>query len=54
MNKQRRKALQNIYDKLVELRDELDNIKDEEECYRDNMPENLQNSEKYSIRLQIN
>ena len=49
MNKQRRKTLNELYDKLAELRDLLDEVKCEEEDYRDNMPENLQNSERYEI-----
>ena len=47
MNNIRRKALQKISDKIVELKDELENIMQEEEEYRDNMPENLQGSERY-------
>ncbi len=47
MNKVRRKTLNEIYDKLANLRDLLDEVKGEEEEYRDNMPENLQNSERY-------
>lgn len=49
MNKQRRKTINEIYDKLAELRDLLEEVKCEEEDYRDNMPENLQNSERYEI-----
>ena len=47
MNKIRRKALQEIYDKLSDLREELETIKDEEDESRENMPENLQGSERY-------
>lgn len=47
MNKIRRKALNEIYDKLAELRDLLEEVKGEEEDYRDNIPENLQSSERY-------
>ena len=47
MNKIRRKALQEIYDKLSDLREELETIKDEEGESRENMPENLQGSERY-------
>ena len=49
MNKIRRKTLNELYDKLAELRDLLEEVKCEEEDYRDNMPENLQNSERYEI-----
>lgn len=47
MNKIRRKALQEIYDKLSDLREELETIKDEEDESRENIPENLQGSERY-------
>lgn len=51
MNKIRRKALQEIYDKLSDLREELETIKDEEDESRENMPEtckapNVTNSRK--------
>lgn len=46
MNKQRRKELNEIINKLSELWYDLECLKSkEEECY-DNMPENLQYSEK--------
>lgn len=49
MNKQRRKELNEIINKLSELRDDLASLtSEEEECY-DNMPENLQYSEKGEI-----
>ena len=47
MNKPRRKYLQVLLVQLTEIRDTLEAIKDEEEEYRDNMPENLQGSERY-------
>jgi len=47
MNKQRRKTLNDLYEKIADIRDVLEEVKDEEECYRDNMPENLQSSEMY-------
>lgn len=49
MNKQRRKTLNEIYGKVSELRDLLEEVKDEEECYRDNITDNLQNSGRYEI-----
>jgi DNA repair exonuclease SbcCD ATPase subunit len=49
MNKQRRNAINEIYERIAELRDMLEQIKDEEDDYRDNMPENLQCSERYQI-----
>ena len=54
MNKERRKKLASanelldeIRDKLGEVQDIVDECKSEEEDYRDNMPENMQNSDKY-------
>ena len=47
MNKPRRKTLADIREKLSELRDLLEEVMMEEEEYRDNMPENLQGSERY-------
>jgi hypothetical protein len=47
MNKIRRKTLADIREKLTELHDLLEEVKDEEEVYRDNMPDNLQGSERY-------
>ena len=47
MNRERRKSLQEIADTLAELQEQLENLKYEEEEYRDNMPENLQASERY-------
>ncbi len=49
MNKARRKALSAIIDKLEELKCDLEVLQSEEEEYRDNMPENLQNSERYEV-----
>lgn len=44
MNKERRKRLQEVVDKLLDIQSELEAVKDEEqECY-DNMPEGLQAS----------
>ncbi len=47
MNKARRKNLQNIVDKLEELMADVEAIQEEEEEYRDNIPENMQNGERY-------
>lgn len=47
MNKPRRKSLQTLLDRLADIHDTLEEIKGEEEDYRDNMPENLQGSERY-------
>jgi flagellar biosynthesis chaperone FliJ len=53
MNKERRKALAQLATEIEELKGKLDDcktqletIKDEEQEYRDNMPENLQDGEK--------
>ena len=54
MNKARRKNIQEVIERLTVLQGELEtlesdveSIQDEEVEYRDNMPENLQGSEKY-------
>ena len=47
MNKERRKSLREIQSKLESLGQDLEALKDEEEEYRDNMPENLQESNRY-------
>ena len=47
MNKVRRKELQELYDIISEAKDRLEMLYDEEEEYKDNMPENLQSSERY-------
>lgn len=49
MNKVRRKNLQAIIDQLEELKGSLEDLQSEEEEYRDNMPENLQGSERYEL-----
>ncbi len=47
MNRTRRKTLEEIYDKLSEMKELLEQVKDEEEECRDNIPENLWGSERY-------
>ena len=47
MNKLRRKSLQVLSEKLDELKSELEDIQQQEEEYRDNIPENLQGSGRY-------
>jgi ElaB/YqjD/DUF883 family membrane-anchored ribosome-binding protein len=49
MNKNRRKALAELSADLQVLRDRLEELFDEEEEYRDNIPENLQGSERYEM-----
>lgn len=46
MNKARRKALEKISDKLMELQVDLQYVHEEEEEAYDNMPEGLQYSER--------
>lgn len=47
MNKARRKELQELYDIISEAKDRLEILHDDEEEYKDNIPENLQSSERY-------
>lgn len=47
MNRERRKNLQGIIDQLEELKSSLEDIQNEEEGYRDNIPENMQSGERY-------
>lgn len=47
MNKIRRKTLEQVYEKLADIRDILDEVRDEEECAKDNLPESLEGSERY-------
>lgn len=47
MNALRRKSIAKLQEKIEELRSELEQIMEEEEEYRDNMPDNLQGSERY-------
>lgn len=44
MNKARRKSLDEIYDQLAELACRLEELRDEEQFYYDNMPEGIQAS----------
>jgi hypothetical protein len=47
MNKARRKALLDVSSQIRSIAEELGVLCREEEEYRDNMPENLQGSERY-------
>lgn len=47
MNKLRRQRLDEAISLLEQARDIIDECKCEEEDYRDNIPENLQSSERY-------
>ena len=43
MNKQRRKKLEDLHDDLQNLHETLETIMEEEEEYKDNLPENMLN-----------
>ena len=47
MNKARRKNIQDVVGQLEDLKSALEDVLHEEEEYRDNIPENLQGSERY-------
>lgn len=47
MNKTRRKELENIFDIISSAQEQLEVIRDDEEEYKENIPENLQNSIRY-------
>lgn len=47
MNKPRRKQLEAIIDRIDAIVADLEWVRDDEEEYRDNIPENLQGSERY-------
>lgn len=46
MNKQRRKALEEIIGKLEELKEEIEAIQEEEQEAYDNIPESLQDTDR--------
>lgn len=47
MNKVRRKRIDEVISKLQDLQSEINDILEEETDYRDNIPENMQQSERY-------
>lgn len=47
MNKIRRNRISEVIQKIESLTEELELIKEEEDQYRDDMPENLQNGQKF-------
>jgi len=53
MNKPTRKQLQNLIDNLESLRIELEEVSETEEEKKDNIPENLQGSERYDRAEEI-
>ena len=46
MNKNRRNAISDIYDKLIDIQSDLECIRDEEQEAFDNLPESIQCSER--------
>lgn len=48
MNNTRRKAIRKVIEELETLSSRIDDLRDEEQDYLDNIPENLQTSERYS------
>lgn len=46
MNKNRRNAISDIYDKLIDIQSNLECIRDEEQEAFDNLPESIQCSER--------
>lgn len=49
MNRERRARIQECAKTLETLKAEIDSIRDEEQEYLDNMPENLHTSERYDV-----
>lgn len=47
MNKQRRTRIQEVVDQIGILRQKLEELRDEEQDYMDNIPENLQQSDRH-------
>jgi hypothetical protein len=47
MNKQRRKEIQDIVDRLDVIMTDMESVRDDEQDYMDGFPENLQGSVKY-------
>jgi vacuolar-type H+-ATPase subunit I/STV1 len=46
MNNARRKQINELIDRIDELQSQLESVRDEEQEYFDNMPENLQQGDK--------
>lgn len=47
MNQTRRTAIQELMNQLADLKEAIAVVQEQEEEYRDNIPENLQESKKY-------
>ena len=52
MNTTRRKALEDITEKLEDTKPDLEFLRDEEQDYIDNMPDNLHGGDKYEAAEQ--
>lgn len=53
MNRERRKALKRIIERIEGMKSELEDLQFEEEDYRDRIPENLQGGERYERTSEI-
>lgn len=53
MNKARRKRLEDVISQLRDMYDELTSLQEEEQEAADNMPENLQMSDRYDTMCEI-
>ena len=49
MNNKRRKKIEEIVSQLMDLQTEIEELRDEEQEVVDNMPENLQGTERFEI-----
>jgi hypothetical protein len=49
MNNNQRKELAKIIDRIEDIKNDIEYVRDEEQEKIDNLPENLQGSEKYSL-----
>lgn len=49
MNKIRRNVLQAVINQLEDIKSNIEDAQSDEDEYRDNMPENLQGSERYEL-----
>lgn len=47
MNKARRRSIENVLNQLRDLQTSVEKLRDEEQEYLDNIPENLQGSKRY-------
>lgn len=52
MNKARREAIEKVVGELRDIQSAVEELRDEEQEYLDNIPENLQGSERYDLAEQ--